>query len=143
MAVSKFGARAPASFVVPCRISAKDIEAMDYWLNEAPMADPSRQNAICFALKRILKEDAELVLRDRAPGRVEVVVNGAIVLALPKELADWWRKVLVGHRATALTAAVEIPVDLLAPALRFSLLEQARMLAARNWPVEMAKASAA
>lgn len=116
---------------------------MDYWLNEAPMADPSRQNAICFALGKLLREGAEIQIREERHGRhMEAVVNESIAIALPEELAVWWRKVLSGHRATPITATLEIPLDLLNATLRSSLLEQERRTL-RAWAQERPRANAA
>lgn len=134
---------APAALVVPCRISSKDISSMDYWLNESPMSDPSRQNAICFALRRVLAEDAEILLCERPGGGFEAVVNDCIAIPLPVELAKWWRKVLVGHRAVPVSVLIEVPVDLLAPALLESVLDTGKKVAIHAWPAEMPKANAA
>lgn len=134
---------APAAVLMPCRISSKDISAMDYWLNESPMSDPSRQNAICFALKRMLAEDAEILLCDRPGGGYEAVVNDSIALPLPSELAKWWQKVLVGHRAVPVSALIEVPVDLLAPGLLESMLEKGKKAPVYAWPAELPQANAA
>lgn len=139
---SKFGRAVAAS--VPLRISAKDIVAMDYWLNEAPIADPSRQNAICFALKRLLPEGSEVFLRAALDGEeVEAVVNNATVLSLSRELSGWWHRVLVGHRAVPVAGHLEIPLDLLAPGIQTSALEPAKRPVAHPWAAELPHANAA
>jgi len=103
-----------AAISTPLPIEARDVEAMNFWLNDSPIADPFRQNAICFALQRLLAPGTEVWLSSREDGRVDAVVNHAISVPLPNRLAAWWHQVLSGRQVQPPASRIELPVDLLA-----------------------------
>jgi len=101
---------------VTLRITRADIEAMDYWLNEAPMSDPEQHNAIVFALGRILRGD--LSPRLEAPSStgepVSLLIAG-ISLALPPVVTSWWNRARTGHRMEPLVTSILLPRPWLRP----------------------------
>jgi hypothetical protein len=102
---------------VTLRITQADIDAMDYWCNEAPMSDLHRHNAIIFALHRVLRGDLAPRLEPTsgaAAGPVSLVVDG-VALPLPPLVAAWWERARTGHRMEPLVTAILLPRPWLRP----------------------------
>jgi len=108
--------------MVPCKIRPMDIEAMDYWLNEAPMSDPPSQNAIVFALKRLLLPGTAVRIVIDAFGNTLVMLDGKLQ-ALTPNLADWYNAAMAGHPVEPLTEYIPLPWDLLSRRIQSELRE--------------------
>ena len=107
---------------------------MNYWLNESPMADPFSQNAIAFALKRVLIPGAEVRLDTRETGQVDAVVNGSVAIPLPARFSAWWRGVLTGREAQPVRATVSVPTCLLNPKIRPAREAPDPLQEPKRWP---------
>ena len=106
--------------MVPCKIRPMDIEAMDYWLNEAPMSDPPSQNAIVFALKRMLLPGTSARIVIDAFGNTLVMLDGKLQPLTPA-LAEWYHAALAGHPVEPLTDWIPLPWDLLSRRIQAEL----------------------
>lgn len=96
-----------------CQIDAADIESMEYWLNEAPMADPAQSNAIVFALRRFTRADLPVRLESGPAGDLSARI-GAEQVPLPREWAVWWDNARQGRRVSPLAQTLLLPIHLLA-----------------------------
>jgi hypothetical protein len=96
---------------VRCRIEPADIEAMDYWLNEAPMSDPSASNAIVFALRRTLRPGLSIRLEQNPNGSLAARI-GAHVVELPDGWSRWWAAARQGRSVVPITADLLLPIHL-------------------------------
>lgn len=98
--------------MVPCKIRPMDIEAMDYWLNQAPISDPPSQNAICFALRRLLLPGTNVRVVADSTGNANVFLDGK-PFALPPELTKWYKNAVAGHQMEPLTDFIPLPWEVL------------------------------
>lgn len=96
---------------VRCRIEPSDIEAMDYWLNEAPMSDPASSNAIVFALKRMLRPGLDIRLEDHQTGCL-VARIGPHAVALPPSWGMWWSAARRGRAVSPMCGDLLLPIHL-------------------------------
>lgn len=110
-----------ARSLVPCRILNKDIEEMDYWLNEAPMSDYTRQNAFLFALNRLLRPQIETKLVQRCRGGFRVHIGNNYALDLSDSLGEWLQDAFTGHQVEPFTEWALLPWELLRPRVQKSL----------------------
>ena len=94
-----------------CRIDLSDIEAMNYWLNEAPMSDPSARNAIVFALQRLLIPGLVIRLEVTSAGQL-VAIAGDQVIPLPSSWMDWWTAARQGRSVAPMSAELLVPHQL-------------------------------
>ncbi len=97
------------SGVLPCHVTRPDIEAMEYWLNEAPMSEPGRHNAIVFALRRVLGPTVDLRLGSDPRSGVAFLFLDDVSVPLPEPLASWWARALTGHPMEPVSAFVFLP----------------------------------
>jgi len=99
---------------VRCEIRPVDIEAMDYWLNEAGMSDPCSQNAIAFAIRRIVRPGLSVRIASDPGTNLFQVLVGTEQILLPAEWKDWWTRAIQGGRMEPISAMIRIPTHLLA-----------------------------
>ena len=97
---------------VRCEVSSVDIEAMDYWLNEVGMSDPCAQNAIVFAIRRILRPGLPVrIVSDPGTDAFEALVGTERIL-LPSAWKNWWTRAIQGARMEPISGVLRIPTHL-------------------------------
>ncbi len=117
-----------------CEIRGRDIEAMDFWLNESPMADPPSQNAISLALKRLLLPGISVRIHPRKDGSIVGMVDGQPEIEFSKTLCDWYAKAMRGYPVNPVTGEIRVAKRLLS---RIALADQRR----ETWTRRMKGAS--
>lgn len=109
---------------VPLHITQDDIDQMDYWLNEAGVSSPANENAICFAIQRLVLPNTKIALRQSA-GKMKVELDQT-AMELPEELANWYRRALMGEDVRPVLGWLNLP--------RRTLSVEARRLMAGTRP---------
>tara|TARA_R110002096_G_scaffold4501_25_gene21218 strand:- start:19934 stop:20356 length:423 start_codon:yes stop_codon:yes gene_type:complete len=109
---------------VPIRINQEDIDKMNYWLNEAGVANPASENAICYAIQRLVLPKTKVLLRQKS-GKVRVAL-GPTSIELPSDLASWYREALMGADVSPIRGFLTLPRTLLS--------SEARKLVASSQP---------
>lgn len=109
-----------------------DIEAMDYWLNQAPISDPPSQNAICFALRRLLLPGTNVRVVTDSAGAANVFLDGKPFL-LPPRLTKWYKDAVAGHKMEPFTDFIPLPWEVLSRRVQAELRD-ARVERAANEP---------
>lgn len=99
-------------------ITADDVAEMEYYLNECPMANMAINNAVAFALRRVLKPDVPVSVTFRK-GRPTAKLDDREI-HLGREICAWMAKILMGSPVRPLMFRIEIPKSLL-PAKRRQL----------------------
>ncbi|MEM1293972.1 MAG: hypothetical protein AAGH89_01315 [Verrucomicrobiota bacterium] len=92
---------------VPFHITQADIDQMDYWLNEAGVANPAHENAICYAIQRLVLPGAKVNLR-RKSGRMAIELDG-MKIDLPEDLASWYEEALMGGPVRPTMSWLDLP----------------------------------
>ncbi len=80
---------------------------MDYHLNECPMSNPAVQNAVAFALRRIVKPELAVAVhvgRDGAKADI-----GRWRCSLGNDVGNWLGKVLIGFKAQPAKFKILLP----------------------------------
>ena len=107
--------------LIRCSIETADIEEMDYWLNEASMADITRQNAFSLALRRLLAPKIDVSLSHRGPDRFDVNVGGRLKFKLSEPLSNWLNRAFTGHLVEPTVEWVRLPWGLLCPSVQTAM----------------------
>lgn len=89
------------------QILEHDIQAMDYWLNDCPMSDPAGQNAVVFALKRVIRPG--LAVRVGLEGERAIAMLGPERVDLGRVVGRWLSRALTGGQMEALHVLVRLP----------------------------------
>jgi hypothetical protein len=109
-----------AGTLIRCSIEPADIKEMNYWLAEAPMADPTRQNAFSFALQRILIPDIKVVVHRRV-NQFEASIGKRLKFKLSPALSSELQRAFIGHEMKPIVEWLRLPWTLLRPSVQSAL----------------------
>lgn len=98
---------APPDILVKLDILQSDIDEMDYHLNECPMSNMATDNAVAYALRRILKPGLRIAVSARG-GKTIAKIDGREI-ALADEVAPWLGKILMGINPGPLSTNLRLP----------------------------------
>lgn len=106
------GARTSPELVsVELKIKEQDIAEMEYHLNECPMSNLAKNNAVTYALRRAVRPGLDVsvsVTRGLALAKI-----GQYRCALGQNITSWLGRVLMGWDMPPFSATIQIPKDVL------------------------------
>lgn len=88
-------------------ITENDIAEMNYHLNECPMSNMAANNAIVFALYRVVKPGRRISVSVRGKHAVAMIERREF--ALPKEVGLWLAKILMGMDVPPFAMTLRLP----------------------------------